>query len=396
MKPDAHRRTSLAFLRFFAHESAAGIVLAIAAMAALIISNSPWHPMYEALVQIPGEVRLGEWVLLAKPLVVWINDLWMAVFFLLVGLEIKREFVEGELGDRRQAMLPAVAALGGMAVPALIYSLCNLGDAVALRGWAIPAATDIAFAIGIVMLLGPRVPTSLKIFLTAVAIIDDLGAIVVIALFYTDHLSLPMLMGAGLGVLVLVLLNRARVMRVDVYLAVGLAVWLCVLKSGVHPTLAGVVTALAIPMRAPDGRSPAQDLEHALHPWVAFVVLPVFAFTNAGVALTGVNPATLFQGIPLGIALGLVAGKAVGVFGSLSLMVRGGWANRPAGATWLQCFGVAVLCGIGFTMSLFIGGLAFAGLDPGYELRVKLGVLSGSVLSGLLGTAILMAAYRRH
>ncbi len=371
-------------------------MLAIAAVAALIISNSPWHPVYEALVQIQGEVRLGEWVLLAKPLVVWINDLWMAVFFLLVGLEIKREFVEGELGDRRQAMLPAVAALGGMAMPALIYSLCNLGDAVALRGWAIPAATDIAFAIGIVMLLGPRVPTSLKIFLTAVAIIDDLGAIVVIALFYTDHLSLPMLMGAALGVLVLVLLNRARVMRVDVYLAVGLAVWLCVLKSGVHPTLAGVVTALAIPMRAPEGHSPAQDLEHALHPWVAFVVLPVFAFTNAGVALAGVNPATLFQGIPLGIALGLVAGKAAGVFGSLSLMVRCGWANRPAGASWLQCFGVAVLCGIGFTMSLFIGGLAFAGLDAGYELRVKLGVLCGSMLSGLLGTAILMAAHRQR
>lgn len=370
-------------------------MLAIAAVAALIVSNSPWHPMYEALVQTPAEVRLGDWVVLAKPLVVWINDLWMAVFFLLVGLEIKREFVEGELGDRRQAMLPAVAALGGMAMPALIYSLCNLGDAVALRGWAIPAATDIAFAIGIVMLLGPRVPASLKIFLTAVAIIDDLGAIVVIALFYTDHLSLPMLMAAGMGVLVLVLLNRARVMRVDVYLVVGLAMWLCVLKSGVHPTLAGVVTALAIPMRAPDGRSPAQDLEHALHPWVAFVVLPVFAFTNAGVALAGVNPATLFQGIPLGIALGLVAGKATGVFGSLSLMVRGGWASRPSGASWLQCFGVAVLCGIGFTMSLFIGGLAFEGLEGAYETRVKLGVLAGSLLSGLAGTAILVLAHRR-
>ena len=396
MKPDAPRRTSLAFLRFFAHESAAGVVLAIAALAALIVSNSPWHPAYEALVQAPGEVRLGDWLVLAKPLVVWVNDLWMAVFFLLVGLEIKREFVEGELGDRRQAMLPAVAALGGMAMPALIYSLCNLGDPVARRGWAIPAATDIAFAIGIVMLLGPRVPTSLKIFLTAVAIIDDLGAIVVIALFYTDHLSLPMLAGAGLGVLMLALLNRARVMRVDVYLVVGLILWLCVLKSGVHATLAGVITALAIPMRASDGRSPAQDLEHALHPWVAFVVLPVFAFTNAGVALAGVNPAMLLQGIPMGVALGLVLGKVAGVFGSLALMVRCGWASRPAGASWLQCLGVAVLCGIGFTMSLFIGGLAFAGLDSGYELRVKLGVLSGSALAALIGTAILMIAHRRR
>ena len=284
---DAHPPSSLAFIRFFRHESAGGIVLAIAAMVALFMSNSQWQPLYQELVQAPGEMRLGEWLVLAKPLVVWINDLWMAVFFLLVGLEIKREFIEGDLGDRRQAMLPAVAALGGMAVPAVIYSLCNLGDPVALRGWAIPAATDIAFAIGIVMLLGSRVPASLKIFLTAVAIIDDLGAIVVIALFYTAHLSLPMLMGAGGGIAVLLALNRAGVMRADVYLAVGMVVWLCVLKSGVHATLAGVITAMAIPMRAPDGHSPAQDLQHGLHPWVAFLVLPVFAFANAGVALGG-------------------------------------------------------------------------------------------------------------
>jgi NhaA family Na+:H+ antiporter len=395
LKPDLHHPATPAFLRFFAHESAGGIVLALAALAALLVSNSVWLPFYETLVQTPVELRIGSWLVLAKPLVVWVNDLWMAVFFLLVGLEIKREFIEGELADRRQAMLPAVAALGGMAAPAVIYSLCNLADPVALRGWAIPAATDIAFAIGIVMLLGKRVPASLKIFLTAVAIIDDLGAIVVIALFYTDHLSLPMLAGAAAGIGVLVLLNRAGVTRVDVYLAVGLVVWLCVLKSGVHATLAGVVTALAIPMRAPDGHSPAQHLEHGLHPWVAFLVLPVFAFTNAGVALAGVKLATLAEGIPLGIAAGLVLGKAVGVFGSLALMVRLGWAARPAGATWLQCFGVAVLCGIGFTMSLFIGGLAFEGLDAGYELRVKLGVIAGSLLAGLAGTAILVAAQRR-
>jgi NhaA family Na+:H+ antiporter len=391
---DMQAPSSLAFIRFFRHESAGGIVLAIAAMVALFVSNSQWQPLYQELVRAPGEMRLGEWLVLAKPLVVWINDLWMAVFFLLVGLEIKREFVEGDLGDRRQAMLPAVAALGGMAVPALIYSLCNLGNPVALRGWAIPAATDIAFAIGIVMLLGSRVPASLKIFLTAVAIIDDLGAIAVIALFYTAHLSLPMLMGAGLGIAVLVALNRAGVMRADVYLAVGMVVWLCVLKSGVHATLAGVITAMAIPMRAPDGHSPAQDLQHGLHPWVAFLVLPVFAFTNAGVALAGVNPAILVQGIPLGIALGLVAGKALGVFGSMWLMVRRGWSDRPAGASWQQCFGVCVLCGIGFTMSLFIGGLAFAGMEPVFEMEVKLGVLTGSVLSGILGTVILLTAKR--
>ncbi len=387
-------------MRFFAHESAAGIVLAVAALAALVISNSAWAPAYEAWLQIPGELRFGSALVLAKPLLVWVNDLWMAVFFLWVGLEIKREFVDGELADRRQAMLPAVAALGGMTAPALIYCLCNLGDAVALRGWAIPAATDIAFAIGIVMLLGARVPASLKIFLTAVAIIDDLGAIVVIALFYTAQLSLPMLLGAALCVAVLMALNRAGVQRTDVYLAVGLLLWLFVLKSGVHATLAGVVTALAIPLRGagqngpgePAGRSPAQDLEHALHPWVAFGVLPVFAFANAGVALAGVRLATLAEGVPLGILLGLVMGKVAGVFGSLALLVRLGWAARPAGASWRQCLGVAVLCGVGFTMSLFIGGLAFEGLDPAYELRVKLGVLAGSLLSGLLGAAILLTA----
>jgi len=395
LKTDAPGAATPAFLRFFAHESAGGIVLALAAALALVVSNSMWQPAYQALVQSPVQVSLGDWLVLRKPAVVWVNDLWMAVFFLLVGLEIKREFIEGELADRRQAMLPAVAALGGMAAPALIYVLCNLGDDIALRGWAIPAATDIAFAIGIVMLLGARVPPSLKVFLTAVAIIDDLGAIVVIALFYTADLSVGMMACAAAGIVVLALLNRAGVMRVDVYLAVGLLVWLFVLKSGVHATLAGVVTALAIPMRAPAGHSPAQNLEHGLHPWVAFGVLPLFAFCNAGVSLQGVELATLVQGIPLGIALGLLLGKAVGVFGSLALMVRLGLADRPAGASWLQCFGVAVLCGIGFTMSLFIGGLAFDGLDPTYETRVKLGVLAGSILSGLAGTVILVAAHRR-
>ncbi len=396
MKTDPPAALTPALLRFLGHESTGGIVLALAALAALVVSNSAWQPAYQALVQTPVEWHLGTWLVLTKPLVVWINDLWMAVFFLLVGLEIKREFLEGELADRRQARLPAVAALCGMVVPALVYSLFNLGDAQALRGWAIPAATDIAFAIGIVMLLGPRVPASLKIFLTAVAIIDDLGAIVVIAVFYTAQLSLPMLLGAGLGIGLLVAMNRAGVVRTDVYLALGLVVWLCVLKSGVHATLAGVVVALTIPMRAPGGASPAQDLEHGLHPWVAFLVLPAFAFTNAGVALAGVKLATLAEGIPLGIAAGLLLGKAVGVFGSLALMVGLGWAARPAGASWLQCLGVAVLCGIGFTRSLFIGGLAFDGLGAGFETQLKLGVLAGSLASGLLGAAILVVAHRRR
>jgi Na+:H+ antiporter, NhaA family len=372
------------------------MVLAVAAVAALAISNSPWRGVYEAWLAMPGELRVGQdFLVLSKPLVVWVNDLWMAVFFFLVGLEIKREFVEGELATKRQALLPVVAAFGGMAVPALIYAFINRADAVALRGWAIPSATDIAFALGILLLLGSRVPASLKVFLTAVAIIDDLGAIVIIALFYTDKLSALALGGAGVGVALLVLLNRLRVMRVDLYVLVGLLVWVCVLKSGVHATLAGVITALAVPARNPEGGSPLQNVEHALHPWVVFVVLPVFAFCNAGVSLQGVTLATLLQPVPLGITLGLLVGKAVGVFGSTWLLVRSGVADRPAGATWWQVFGVSVLCGIGFTMSLFIGGLAFDGQGPGFELQLKIGVLGGSLLSGVAGSLLLVWAARR-
>jgi len=382
------------FVRFFAHESAAGVVLAVAAVAALFVSNSPWADWYEGFLRTPGSLVLGTTLVLEKTLLVWVNDLWMAVFFFLVGLEIKREFVDGELADRRQALLPLVAALGGMAVPALIYSAINRGDAQALQGWAIPAATDIAFAIGIVMLLGSRVPLSLKVFLTAVAIIDDLGAIVVIALFYTDKLSVMALAGAGAGLALLFALNRMNVMRVDVYAAVGLLIWVFVLKSGVHATLAGVLTALAIPVREPAGGSPLERVEHGLHPWVAFVILPVFAFCNAGVNLAGASLSALLEPITLGIMLGLVLGKAVGVFGSAWLMLRSGLAAAPAGANMLQLFGVCVLCGIGFTMSLFIGALAFDGLGAAFETRLKLGVLAGSLVAGLLGAAVLVAAGR--
>lgn len=380
--------------RFFASESSGGIVLAVAAVAALIFSNSAWAPLYTAFTQVPGEINIGSGALvLAKPLIVWVNDLWMAVFFFLVGLEIKREFVHGELAQRSQAVLPAVAALGGMVVPAVIYAAFNVQDPVALNGWAIPAATDIAFAIGIVMLLGSRVPASLKIFLTAVAIMDDLGAIVVIALFYTSQLSLTMLAAAAVCLLLLALFNRSGVQRVDVYIAVGLALWLCVLKSGVHATLAGVATALFIPARGQEeegGHSPAEQLEHGLHPWVSFLILPMFAFANAGVSLRGLSVADLLHPVSLGIALGLLLGKAVGVFGTAWLMIRIGWASRPGGADWVQFFGVCVLCGIGFTMSLFIGGLAFEGLAADYETRVKLGVIGGSLLSGVVGTLILL------
>jgi len=301
----------------------------------------------------------------------------------------------GELRTVRQAALPAVAALGGMAVPALIYVALNHGDPVALRGWAVPMATDIAFALGILALLGSRVPASLKVFLTAVAIIDDLGAIIVIAAFYTAELSMPMLGAAAVGLVVLALLNRAGVTSIGPYVLVGLVVWVCVLKSGVHATLAGVATALAIPMSDGRGGSPLKAAEHALHPWVAFAVLPMFAFANAGVALDGVTLATLAQGVPLGIAAGLVAGKALGVFGASWLLLRITGGSLPAGANTRQFLGVCLLCGIGFTMSLFIGGLAFAGQGPEYETQLKIGVLGGSLIAGLLGSALLLSGSSR-
>ena len=379
--------------RFITSESAGGLVLAFAAVAALTVANSALGPAYREFIGLRGEVRIGnDWLVLSKPLLLWVNDLWMAVFFFVVGLEIKREVLGGELDTVKKALLPASAALGGMAVPALIYAALNFGDALALRGWAIPMATDIAFALGILMLLGSRVPVSLKVFLTAVAIIDDLGAIIVIAVFYTDHLSMPMLAAAGGGALLLLLLNQWRVSSVGLYVVIGLFIWVCVYKSGIHATLAGVVTAMAIPLRDDDGGSPLQTAENTLHPWVAFGVLPMFAFVNAGVNLQGVSLGTLAQGIPLGIALGLVVGKAIGVFGASWLLIRITGAGLPAGASTRQFIGVCVLCGIGFTMSLFIGGLAFAGQDPSYETQVKLGVLGGSLIAGLLGVALLLSA----
>ncbi len=383
--------------RFIVSESAGGVVLAIAAMVALVVSNSPLGEGYRGFLALHGEVRIGgDWLVLSKPLLAWVNDLWMAVFFFVVGLEIKREVLEGELDSIKKATLPAAAAFGGMVVPALIYAALNHADALALRGWAIPMATDIAFALGILMLLGSRVPVSLKVFLTAVAIIDDLGAIVVIAAFYTDHLSMPVLAAAGAGAVLLLLLNQWGVRNVGPYVIIGLVIWVCVYKSGIHATLAGVVTAMAIPMRDHEGGSPLQTAEHALHPWVAFLVLPMFAFVNAGVNLQGVSLATLGHGIPLGIALGLVAGKTIGVFGATLLLMRITGAGLPAGSTTRQFFGVCVLCGIGFTMSLFIGGLAFAGQDPIYETEVKLGVLGGSLIAGVAGAALLLRPSARR
>lgn len=326
---------------------------------------------------------------IAKPLLLWINDGLMAIFFLLVGLEIKREVLEGELSTVRQASLPGIAAVGGMVVPALVYMAFNAGDPALMRGWAIPTATDIAFALGVLALLGTRAPASLKIFLLALAIIDDLGAIVIIALFYTEKLSLTALGGALAGVAVLVALNLGGVRRLAPYVLAGVFVWVCVLKSGVHATLAGVAIGFSVPLRPKDnaGEAPLTHLEHMLHPWVTYAILPIFAFANAGVSLTGTSVAAALSPLTLGIGLGLFVGKQVGVLAFSWLAIRLGIGSMPAGATWSHIYGVALLTGIGFTMSLFIGTLAFD--DPALAAPVRIGVLGGSLLCGALGYLVL-------
>jgi NhaA family Na+:H+ antiporter len=377
------------FLRL---ESAGGIVLAAAAAVAIVLANSPLSGAYFALLDIPlGYVHDG--IGLRKPLLLWINDGLMAVFFLLIGLELKREMLAGELAEPSRIVFPAVAALGGMAVPALIYVAFNAGNPSVLNGWAIPAGTDIAFALGVLKLLGDRVPPSLKVFLLTLAILDDLGAILIIALFYTAHVWWGALAVAGGTLVVLFALNRCNVVNPAAYLIVGVVLWVAELKSGVHATLAGVMLAAFVPFRVPGDKegSLLLRMEHALIPWVAFGVLPVFAFANAGVSLEGITPAALFNPVTLGIAVGLFAGKQLGVFASAWIAVKAGWASMPGGATWRQIYGVAVICGIGFTMSLFIGSLAF-GDDQGYGTAVRLGVLGGSLASGIAGYLILRRA----
>ncbi len=385
-KPSSHRITGA--LAYFQHEAAGGIVLLAAAILALILQNSAASHLYDALIETPVSFRIGAFEL-GKPLLHWINDGLMAIFFFLVGLEIKRELVVGELSTRQQAALPLIAAAGGMAVPALIYAAVNRGDAVALNGWAIPAATDIAFAVGVLALLGPRIPASLKVFLLALAIIDDLGSIIIIAVFYTAQLSLIALALAAVGIGMLAVLNKKGVTRVAAYALVGLFIWVCVLESGVHATLAGVVTALAVPLAPAHGEKNGllERLEESLHPWVTFGVLPAFAFANAGVSLAGVTLAKLAGEIPLGIALGLFLGKPIGIFSCSLAAIRLKLADKPEGASWPQLFGVAVLGGIGFTMSLFIGMLAFPG--PEHAADVRIGVLLGSVASALAGYLVL-------
>lgn len=354
---------------------------------ALIVANSPIAKTYFAALH----AHLGPLSVLH-----WINDGLMALFFLLVGLEIKRETLDGRLRTWPDRILPGMAALGGMIVPALVYAAVNWSSPETLRGWAIPAATDIAFALGVLALLGRRVPVSLKIFLTALAIIDDLGAVLIIAAFYTSGLSLPMLAGAGVTLALLIGLNRAGVARLWPYLLLGAVLWVFVLKSGIHATIAGVLLALTIPLRLSAGRpddpeSPLHRLEHALHPWSAYLVLPVFGFANAGVSLAGFEPAMLLDPVTLGVALGLFVGKQIGVFGFVLACVKSGLAKRPAHAGWGQIYGVSLLCGVGFTMSLFIGLLAFADA-PALEAETKVGVLAGSIACILAGAAVLLLA----
>ncbi|MXX38430.1 MAG: Na+/H+ antiporter NhaA [Gemmatimonadetes bacterium] len=378
-----------AIREFMRYEATAGFLLFAAATVAIILANTALAPIYGHLLDVPLAISVGASGL-AKPLLLWINDGLMAVFFLLVGLEIKREFIEGQLSTTRQALLPFVGAVGGMVLPAGIYIYLNFGhDPLALNGWAIPAATDIAFALGILALVGSRAPLALKVLLTAIAILDDLAAIIIIAVFYTDQLSLEAVEGAILCMVGLIILSRLGVERIAAYVLFGVALWVFVLKIGVHATLAGVLVALAVPMRsrADRERSPLKELEHALHPWVAYGILPLFAFANAGVSFAGVTPSSLFEPVPLGIAAGLFLGKQLGVFLPILVAIRLGIAEKPEGATWLQIYGVAALCGVGFTMSLFIGSLAFENPadDQSFAAPIRLGVLSGSLLSGLLG-----------
>ncbi|NNE10037.1 MAG: Na+/H+ antiporter NhaA [Gemmatimonadetes bacterium] len=380
-----------AIQRFLKLQSASGILLMIAAAAALICANVPGiDRFYKALLDIPIEIRLGA-LELNKNFLLIVNDGLMAVFFLLVGLEIKREIMDGELSDRRQVTLPAIAAVGGVAIPALIYFFFTQEDPVGRSGWAIPAATDIAFSLGILSLLGSRVPLALKVFLTAVAVVDDLGAIIIIALFYTSKLSITALVLGVLGMVVLAILNRLRVTHLGMYMLVGVLIWVCVLKSGVHATLAGVALGFAIPLRAEDdeGHSPLRHLEHMLHPYVAYLILPLFAFVNSGVSFRGIGADVLFGPVTLGIAGGLLIGKTVGVFGFSALAVVTKVADLPTGTSWGSLFGVSILTGVGFTMSLFIGMLAFEGAQPDYAVATRLGVFGGSILAALIGLGVL-------
>jgi NhaA family Na+:H+ antiporter len=385
-----------ALTEFFRLEAAGGIMLIAAALLAMVCANSPLEELYDGFRDLPVAVVFGD-LQIAKPLLLWINDGLMAIFFLLVALEIKRETLSGQLSDREQLLLPLLCAAAGVAVPALVFVGINRGDVAAMQGWAIPAATDIAFALGILSLLGSRVPAGMKLLLSTIAVVDDLAAIVIIALFYSGGLSGAALAWAGVAIAGMLLLNRRGVRALTPYLLLGAVVWVCVLKSGVHATLAGVVTGLMIPHvdrnNAVDDaveHSPLETLEHALHPWVAYAILPLFAFANAGLALGDFVPADALQPVPLGIALGLLLGKPVGVVGAALLARASGIARFPQGMGMASMVGLGLLCGIGFTMSLFIGSLAFSD-DGDLAYSSVLGVLCASLLAAITGYAWLRA-----
>lgn len=384
-KPSRRIRLTASFRSFMENEAAGGIILMVVAALALIIANSPLSDEYFGFLK----TYVGGLSILH-----WINDALMAVFFLLVGLEIKREMISGQLSSWSRRALPGFAAVGGMVVPALIFLAFNEGDTV--RGWAIPSATDIAFSLGVLSLLGSRVPLSLKVFLTALAIIDDLGAVIIIALFYSEGLSIPALAGVAVVFGILVAINLLGMVRLWAYLALGIILWILVLKSGVHATIAGVLLALTIPMRGEKGQtdSPLLKLEHAIQPWVGFLIVPIFGFANAGVSFTGVSLSDLADPVPLGVAAGLFVGKQIGVFAFAWLAIKMRLSERPAGASWLQIYAVAMLCGIGFTMSLFIGLLAYSN-SPLLQDETKLGVLLGSLLSAVVGALLLRVSLSR-
>ncbi|SQH75585.1 sodium-proton antiporter [Shewanella benthica] len=373
-----------AIKNFLSLESAGGILLMVAVVLAMLMANSPLSGIYQGFLDTEMQIRVGS-LDIDKTLIHWINDGLMAIFFMLIGLEVKRELLEGALSSRAQASLPTFAAIGGMAFPAGVYLLFNYGNPITQTGWAIPAATDIAFALGVMALLGSRVPVALKVFLLALAIIDDLGVVVIIALFYSTDLSMVSLVVAAVAILGLVGLNRRGVTALGPYGVLGLILWIAVLKSGVHATLAGVIIAFCIPLRAKDGSSPSESLEQSLHPWSTFIILPIFAFANAGVDLRGMSFGDLLSPVPVGIALGLLVGKPLGVLFFSYLAVKLKWAVLPEGVGWKHIIPVAVMCGIGFTMSMFISSLAFVGEGAEYGDLARMGILVGSLLSAVTG-----------
>ena len=379
-----------AFRRFLKHESAVGILLIAAAALAMLAANTPLNEYYDLLLSVPVTIAVSD-LAISKPLLLWINDGLMALFFLLIGLEVKREFLIGELSSRSQVILPTVAAIGGMFVPAGIYALLNYDDPIGIRGWAIPAATDIAFSLGVLALLGSRVPPALKVFLMALAIIDDLGAIIIIALFYTVDLSTVSIVLASICMALLIIFNRSGITRLGPYMIIGTIMWACVLKSGVHATLAGVALAFTIPLNTKneEGKSPLLILEHKLHSAVNYWILPIFAFANAGVALSVSQLQSVLDPSPLGVIAGLFIGKQLGVFGLTWLTIKLGLARLPTGTTWMHVYGMSILCGIGFTMSLFIGSLAFDTNGTEYLIADRVGILIGSFLSAVVGYMVL-------